>query len=264
MRIKFIILAVVFGAGLLSCSKTVEDVIEENLKARGGKDVAVINTISYEGTAKSPGIEIPYKLYIEFPDKLRYELVAFGNMNLTIMNGKEAWIIDSIAKPVPEYQMSSFSETINHQKRLFDTDLVNYKKKGYSPVLLDDDTLNGKDVYRIELTRDDSSVVIYFVDKDSYLELKTVSTSVLAGRKLEQTIYYSDFKNIKGYIIPCKWTYKIKDENNNEQITQELIYENIRINDKLNDSLFTLPSKTNLSSPDFQSQILDTNYRYSK
>lgn len=239
MKIYYLLL---FAFLLGACSKSVDDIINENNIAKAGKQKTEITNMIFEGTATSMGFEMPFKLILIPPNKLVYELNTFGQSIVTVYNGKEAWQIDSIPRAIKNFLSESIKETMDYQMRVFDNELMNYKEKGIVAELIGEDTLNSKEIYKIQLTLKDSSKVIYFIDKSNYLELKSVSQTTLLGRSISQTIYYDDYRKVSNYMIPHKWTYKMTDEEDNEQVTQVLEYSNIQINTKIDEKIFIKPS----------------------
>lgn len=230
-------LALLLGA----CSKSVDDIIQANNEAKAGKQKTDINNLIFEGTATSMGFEMPFKLTLIPPDKLVYEINAFGQSIVTVFDGKDAWQIDSIPRAIKDFKSESIKETMDYQLRVFDNELMNYKDKGTAAELIGEDTLDSKQVYKIQLTLKDSSKVIYFIDKVTNLELKSISQTLILGRSISQTIYYSDYKKVGNYMLPHKWTYMMMDEDENEQVTQVLEYSKIEINSKIDDKIFIKP-----------------------
>jgi len=234
----FLVLAFLLGA----CSKSMDDIIQDNNEAKAGKQKTEINNLIFEGTATSMGFEMPFKLTLIPPDKLIYEINAFGQSIVTVYDGKEAWQIDSIPRAIKDFKSESIKETMDYQMRVFDNELMNYKNKGIVAELIGEDTLDSKEVYKIQLTLKDSSIIIYFIDKTTNLELKSISQTSILGRSVSQTIYYTDYRKVGNYFIPHKWTYKMIDEEDNEQVTQVLEYSKIEINSRIDEKVFVKPA----------------------
>jgi hypothetical protein len=235
------LLLLTLAVGLFSCSTSVDDIITKNMEARGGSNAKAIKNYIYEGTANSMGFNMPFKLFLMPPDKIRYEIEAMGSKIITIGNGSKAWQIDSTIHEVPNFSAETIKQTIDMQFKTFESDLINYKAKGSKVELLGEDTVAGKKTYKIKVILKDSSETVYFIDKDSYLEVKSISKSNIMGQKIEQFIYFSDYKKVGEYNIPHKWVFKMKNEKGVEDVYQELVYKNIKIDQKFEENLFTPP-----------------------
>ena len=234
-------LVLILALALFSCSKNVDDIIKKNFEARGGDKLNTIKNVLYEGKATSMGFDMPFKLYILPPDKLRYEIEALGSKIVTIANGSRAWQIDSTAHEIPTFRPETVKETMDYQQKTFESDLINFKEKGSKAVLLPEDTVNGKKAYKIKMILKDSSEIVYFLDKDSYLELKSITKTKIMGQQIEQTIYFNNYKKVGDFNIAHKWVYKMKDEKGTEQVSQVLEYKNIKVNQDFGTELFAEP-----------------------
>jgi outer membrane lipoprotein-sorting protein len=245
----FLILIALIGAGLVSCSNDVDvnKIIQKNFEARGGKDFSSVKTIVQEGSAKAPMFSMDFRLLMSIPDKIRYEITAGGNEITTIINGDRGWQIDSVAKPLSAQNREIIKSNMKNQNKTFENELFNYKEKSYSAEFAGEDTVNGKDVYLVKLTTQDSTSIVYYISKDNYLELKSVSEFEANGKKLKQIIIFSDYKDVDGYVIPHKWSYYVRDGQNPDRLMQELTYDKIELNTTLDDKLFARPDNLQLS-----------------
>ena len=249
MRKYIFILIVLIGAGLLSCSNGVDvnEIINKNFEARGGKDFSAVKSIVQIGSAKATMFSMNFRLMMVPPDKIKYEITSGGKEVITIINGDQGWQIDSIAKPLSAQNREIIKSNMKNQNKTFENELFNYKEKSYTAEYAGDDTVDGKDVYLVKLTTPDSTSITYYISKDNYLELKSVSEFEANGQKLKQIIIYSDYKDVDGFVIPHKWSYYVRDGHNPDRLMQELSYSKIELNTILGDELFAKPDNLQLS-----------------
>jgi len=210
----------------VSCSNDldVNEIINKNIEARGGKDFSAVKTIVQEGNAKAPMFSMDFRLFMSLPSKIRYEIISGGKEVITIINGNQGWQVDSVAKPMSAQNREIIKANMKNQNKTFENELFNYKEKSYSVKYIGDDTVNGKDAYLLKLTMQDSTSIIYYISKDNYLELKSVSEFTANGKNIKQIIIYSDYKEVDGFVIPHKWSYYIRDGKNPDRLMQELTY----------------------------------------
>jgi len=238
MKLKFLKILLLFLAlGITSCSKNIDDVIKAHLKARGGDALNTLKTINVQGKLSQMGFNTSYKMFLEFPDKLRYELNLMGKNIFTIMNGNKGWYIsDTTAQEIPEMNLKDMKEEMKYQFNIFKSQLANYKEDNLKTELLGKvkDSSLKKDVYKIHMILKDSTDITDFIDADSYLEIKTITKRKIPGREpAEHETYYKDYKKVNGLTIPHKIEIKMKGN-----VVSGFTFEKVTINEPINPQMF--------------------------
>ena len=116
-------------------------------------------------------------------------------------------------------------------------ELYNYAKKGSTAELIGKVNLEGKEAYRIKLTNADGMVKDYYIDGETYL-VTMVKTKVEAmGQTMNVDTKIVEYKEING----IKMGYKM------EQVmpmgTSTITLDEIKLDEKIDDSVFTRPSE---------------------
>jgi hypothetical protein len=79
-----------------------------------------------------------------------------------------------------------------------DGQLVDYKNKDHRAELIGHDSVEGTDCYKIKLTLSNSDVRYYYIDTDSFLELKVENERMIRGAVQYGEIYYGDYEQVNG------------------------------------------------------------------
>jgi hypothetical protein len=102
--------------------------------------------------------------------------------------------------------------------------LVNYKEKGHSIDLMENEDIDGVDAIQLRVNLKNGKTIFYFIDPDTYYIIRTISKGVSNGQEFSNTSNYYNFKKTKeGILFP----YTI------DNVTYDTIELNVPIDDKL-------------------------------
>jgi hypothetical protein len=114
---------------------------------------------------------------------------------------------------------------------------VDYKEKGHKAELVGHDPVEGTDCYKIKLTMKNGDVRYYYLDADSYLELKVEVQTTIRGALQESELYYGDYEQVNGIYYPFSIEQAQKGSATRSQVSVEKIEQNI----PLDDAHFSMP-----------------------
>jgi hypothetical protein len=80
--------------------------------------------------------------------------------------------------------------------------LVDYKEKGNTVEYLGHDTVDGDDVYRLKVTLKNGDIVYYYLDPDTYIEIRTERQQFIRGAVRESQTDLGSFKQVDGVYYP--------------------------------------------------------------
>jgi len=123
---------------------------------------------------------------------------------------------------------------------------VNYKEKGHKAELVGHDSVEGTDCYKVKLSMKNGDVRYYYLDADSYLELKLEIQTTIRGGLQESELYYGDYEQVNGIYYPFAVEQAQKGSSSRAQLTVQKIEQNI----PMDDAQFTMPaSKPETKTP---------------
>jgi hypothetical protein len=127
-----------------------------------------------------------------------------------------------------------------------DGPLMEYKEKGHKAELVGHDSMEGTDCFKIKLSMKNGDVRYYYLDSDSYLELKIEIQTTIRGALQESELYYGDYEQVNGIYYPFTVEQAQKGGSSRTQISVEKIEQNV----PLEDAVFSMPgSKLETKAP---------------
>ena len=116
---------------------------------------------------------------------------------------------------------------------MFQDYMANYLKEG-KLTLEGEDKVNDKPAYKIKASLDGGNSIEMFIDKNSYLLVKTSTTMNQGGVDVTADSYMTDFKDNNGVFLPMKTTTSA----NGMDFT--ITFDKVEVNLPMEDSIFKL------------------------
>ena len=120
----------------------------------------------------------------------------------------------------------------------FDGVLVDYKEKGHKVELVGTETLEGKKVHHLKITKKNGQVQQYYIDAESGLELRTVGSVQMGPTSTEVTTDLANYQVVDGLSVP----FSMK-QSANGGVVAEVKIDKVEFNLALDDTMFKMPAK---------------------
>jgi outer membrane lipoprotein-sorting protein len=230
MKLAAAVLAV-FSLGLAgtASAQTVDEIVEKNLKAKGGLDI-LRATNSVRMTAKVND-QMPMTILAKRPNLFRREVVMGGQSIVQASDGSVLWMqqpgMPAAKVPNPPAALKSEGE--------FDGVFVDYKARGTTIALVGKEPVEGTDTYHLKVTTKEGAVQDIYLDAETGLERKIVISIQQGGQTLTQEQMPSDYRDVEGRKMP----FRIKNVLGTS--TVEIVVEKVEFNVPIDDAVFKLP-----------------------
>jgi hypothetical protein len=193
-------------------AQTVDDIIEKHLAASGGRAVLgklTSRTAIGSITLTTPAGELAgtIEVYAKVPNKSR----TLVKLDLSALGGGQV-VSDQRFDGVTGYVIDTFNgnrEITGGQLEAmragsFPTALLNYRERGTEVALANEAKVSAKDPYVIRVTPKAGPSVRLFIDTDSFMLVKSVTTVNVPqlGGDIEQVVEFSDFRDVDGVKVP--------------------------------------------------------------
>lgn len=225
---------------------TVEQMLESHYKAMGKEKLDEVRTIEMHGKTIRRGNEVPFATYIEYPDKFRTETELMGRKMIRVLNGDKGWMVNPRNNEVIQLE-SGRAEQIR-QRIQFGSDLLHYDPGKDKIEYLGLSEFEGTEVYKLKMVREGGQSIVCFLDKDSFVLLRTESTRSIRGNDLEIITMYGNYKKVDGIFVPFSLETKMKNEPERQGrgrrspiSTGSQVVESVKFNKSLDASLFNKP-----------------------
>jgi hypothetical protein len=238
--------AIVFFS-IAASAQTVDEVIAKNIQAHGGLDkLKSVGSIRTSAKFSQGSFRADFRQENKRADKVREELIIQGLAQVQAYDGKTGWQISPFGgRKDPELLSQDDLKSLVVDADI-DGPLVEYKEKGHKAELVGHDSMEGTDCFKIKLSMKNGDVRYYYLDADSYLELKLEIQTTIRGALHESELYYGDYEQVNGIFYPFAVEQAQKGSASRAQISVEKIEQDI----PLEDAHFSMPvSKPETKAP---------------
>src|SRR6202790_5230538 len=224
---------------LASVAQTVDEVIAKNVQAHGGTEkLKAVQSIRSTGTFTQGSFRAGFLQENQRPDKVREEFSVQGLTQIQAYDGKTGWQISPFGgRKDPELLSQDDLKSLVVDEDI-DGPLMEYKEKGHKAELVGHDSMEGTDCFKIKLSMKNGDVRYYYLDADSYLELKVEIQTTIRGALQESELYYGDYEQVNGIYYPFVVEQAQKGSSTRTQITVQKIEQNVA----MDDAHFSMPA----------------------
>lgn len=236
MKRTFILTALVLFAFVAAQAQTLDEVLEKHYKAAGQDKIAAVKTFYVKAKLSMMGMEMPMTMQMKKPNKFRIDTEAMGQKIVQGYDGENGWMINPmVGGGVTDLKGAELKQAMNQAD--LEGELYNYKEKGHSAELIGKVNADGEEAYRIKFTNADGTVKDYYIDANSYLISKVKAKVEQMGQSMNIETKITEYKDINGIKIGSKM------EIETPMGTQSMVMEEIKLDEAIDDSVFTRPSE---------------------
>src|SRR5260221_9742531 len=220
-------------------AQTVDEVIAKNIQAHGGADkLKSVHSLRTTAKFSQGSFRADFRQENKRADKVREEFIIQGLAQVQAYDGKTGWQISPFGgRKDPELLSQDDSKSLVVDADM-DGPLVEYKEKGHRAELVGHDSMEGTDCYKIKLSMKNGDVRNYYLDADSFLELKIEIQTTVRGALQESEIYYGDYEKVGGVYYPFAIEQAQKGIDSRTQFSVQKIEQNVA----LDDGHFSMPA----------------------
>lgn len=200
--------------GAAAFAQTADELVNKNIEAKGGlAKIKAINTLRISGKAMTPyGIPATTVTENMRPDMVREEFSIAGMTAIQAYDGKTGWQIQPFGgRKDPELMGEDDLRDLQLESDI-EGPLVDYKAKGNTVEFLGHDTVDGDDALRLKVTLKDGDIIYYYLDPDTYLEIRKETQEFIRGAVRETASDLGSYKPVSGVMFPFSVTSGPKND----------------------------------------------------
>ncbi len=241
MRIKLVLVFTVLCLSLSAWSQTADELVSKNIQAKGGIDkIKAIQT--YRSTGKlvaGGGFTGVVGQASMRPNLVRETFSLQGMTAVTAYDGSTGWQIQPFGgRKDPEFMGEDDMRDLVIDAD-FDGALVDYKTKGNTVEYLGHDVVDGDDALRLKVTLKDGDIIYYYLDPDTFLEIRKETQEFIRGSVKETVSDLGSYKPVNGVMYPFSIASGPK---NDPTQWQTITIEKIEVNTPIDHSQFAVPA----------------------
>ncbi len=203
MRRWLVLLLAVFCFNLSASSQTAEELVNKNIEAKGGMEkIKAIKTLRMTGKLIVQGLTATQGQDNMRPNLVRETTTLQGMTAVQAYDGSTGWQIQPFGgRKDPELMGEDDMRDLLLDSD-FDGPLVDYKAKGNTVEYLGHDVVDGDDALRLKVTLKDGDIIYYYLDPDTYLEIRKETQEFIRGSVRENAANLGSYKPVAGVMFP--------------------------------------------------------------
>jgi hypothetical protein len=240
MRHTVIVLAAISCLSVLSYGQSAEELVNKNIQAKGGiEKIKAIKTIRIRGKVhSSEGFNAAMMQENDRPNLIRETFTLQGMTAVKAFDGTTGWQIQPFEGHKDPELMGEDDLKDLLLKGDFDGPLVDYKEKGNTVEFLGHDMVDGDDALRLKVTLKDGDIVYYYLDPDTFLEIRKEVQEFIRGSVRERVTEMGSYKPVAGVMYP----YSISQGPKANPAARTTTVEKIEVNVPLDNADFAVPA----------------------
>ena len=238
MRMARVVVVGVLCIAAAASAQTAEELVAKNLQARGGVEkIKAVNTLKMSGKVYV-GINAEFSQEQKRANMIRQNFTVQGMTEIEAYDGSVGWKISPFegrkdAEMLGEDDMRNLVEDAD-----IDGPLADYQAKGNKVEYLGHDLVDGDDAYKLKVTLKNGDLVYYYLDPDTYLEIKTEKQQFIRGSVRESEELLGSYKQVSGVYYPYSIESGTKGSGDHARYT----IDSVVVNTPIEDSYFKMPA----------------------
>jgi len=231
---KLIILLPALLVASVCSAQTLDEIIKKYYAANGTEILEKASTLYIEGIMSQMGNDIPLFVNVKKPDKVKV-VISFSGMDIIqAFDGEKGYMVNPLSGSTDPVEMTA-KELIGVQDyNMFRDNVLDNFKAGRVKLEGVED-VNGKPAYKLTITDEAGTVTGAFIDKESFLTVKTTAKVNQMGQEMEVESYITEYMDING----VKFAKVIKQMVNGMELGG-MTFTLVELDKPLDDSVFKI------------------------
>jgi hypothetical protein len=212
-------------------AQSLEEIVKTYSTAMKYDKLAGVNSIKITGKMSAMGMEMPMVMFMKNPNKVKVVISFNGQEMVSVFDGEKGYTISPITGSSDPVELTGDQLAQIQEKSAFKNELLNYFKKGQL-TLEGQENVNDKPAFKLKANVGTSPIYM-FLDKASYMLVKTSSTVDQMGTSMNVDSYMTDYVDIDGVVMPKKTTAMA-----NGMEAGVITFDKVEVNIPMEDSVF--------------------------
>jgi hypothetical protein len=221
---------------LVACiinAQSLDEIVKKYSEANKQDKISAMSTIKITGKMSMMGMDLPLQMWMKNPNKIKTVTNFNGQEMVSVFDGTKGYSINPMTGSAEPVEMTADQIKQTQNSNVFQNYMANYLKEG--KLTLDgEEKVNDKPAFKIKASLDGGNTTNMFIDKSSYLLVKTTTTVNSGGQTVTVDSYPSDYKETNGVLLPMKTTSSAQG------MDFVIIFEKVEVNIPMEDSVFKL------------------------
>jgi outer membrane lipoprotein-sorting protein len=199
LTVSFLLAVVIINA------QSLEDIINKYTVANKLDKIGNFKTLRITAKTSMMGMDMPMVIWMKNPNKIKSVTSFNGQDIVQVFDGEKGYMINPMAGSNDPVEMTADQIKDVTRSNMFNNYMSQYFKDG--KLSLDgEDNVNGKPVFKVKAALEGANSATMFIDKSTYLLLKTVADVNQGGMAVIIESFPSDYTETNGILLPMKTT----------------------------------------------------------
>jgi hypothetical protein len=230
-KLFFILTGLVFTVAL--SSQSLDEIVKKYSVAMKSDQLAKVTSIKITGKMSAMGMEMPMTMYMKNPNKIKVVYSFNGQDMVSVFDGEKGYTMNPMTGSSDPVELTGDQLDQVQKSSAFKNELLSYFKEG-KLTLEGEENVNDKPAFKLKATVGTSPVYM-FVDKETYLLVKTSAILEQMGQSMNVDSYMTEYSDIEGVVMPKKTTAMA-----NGMEAAVISFDLIEVNIPMEDSVFKL------------------------
>ena len=230
-KLFFILTGLIFTMALNS--QSLDEIVKKYSTAMKTDQIANVSSIKITGKMSAMGMEMPLTMFMKNPNKIKVVYSFNGQDMVSVFDGEKGYTINPMTGSADPIELTGEQLESVKKNSAFRNELLTYFKDG-KLTLEGEESVNSKPAFKMKASVSTSPVYL-FVDKESYMLVKTSATVEQMGQTMNVDSYMTEYTDIQGVVMPKKTTAMA-----NGMEAAVISFDNIEVNIPMEDAVFKL------------------------
>ena len=189
-------------------AQSLEEIVKKFSAANKLDQVAGKQTVKITASTSMMGMEMPMEMWMKKPNKIKTVTNMGGQEMIQLFDGEKGYVVNPMMGSTEPVEMTAEQAADMQRNNIFNNYLEAYLKNGQL-ALEGEESVGGKPAFKIKATLGSGMTANLFIDKQSYLLVKTTTEVSQGGMAMTLEAIPSDYKDNNGIFLPMKTTTSV-------------------------------------------------------
>jgi hypothetical protein len=228
---KLILAAVGLLVFTMINAQTLDEIVKKYSTVNKLDKLASLSTVKITAKMSMMGMDMNMEMWMKNPNKIKTVTSVNGQDIISAFDGVKGYSINPMTGSNAPVEMTAEQVKQTSNNNIFQNTLVNYLKNGQLS-LEGEEKVNEKPAFKIKANLDGGNTAYMFLDKGSFLLVKTNATVNQGGQTVTFDTYPTDYTETNGFLLPMKTTIS------GGGMEISMTYDKVEVNIPMEDSIF--------------------------
>ena len=220
-------------AAVMINAQTLNEIVKKYGEANKLDKISSFKTIKISANMSMMAMEMPMTMWMKNPNKIKTVTTVNGQDMIQVFDGVKGYMVNPMAGSTDPVEMTAEQIKDLERNNIFQDYMANYLKEGLL-TLEGEETVNGKPAFKVKAAINATTTAHMFIDKSTYLLVRTTADVTQAGQSMTVDSYPSDYTETNGVLLPMKTTTSMSG------MDMVMTYTKVEVDIPIDDSVFVI------------------------